>query len=146
MTATDRHDRVEQCARGGDGTDDGDFGRVTSRRCGAALGSATVVATIVTAVSARGAGPGAITALICSAAILAIAHLGLQFQAAVSLLRDGAIAVAVLAACVVTTSLVALYLLATGTSGGLEVLAAGTAGCSVLHGWCLTPSDRHRRH
>ncbi|KQR99898.1 hypothetical protein ASG12_03815 [Williamsia sp. Leaf354] len=145
MTATDRHDRVEQCARGGDGPDDGGFGRITSRLYDAALNTVTVVATIVTAAGARGAGPGAMVALLCSAGILTIAHLGLQFQAAVAVLRDGAVAVAVLAACVVTTSLVALYLLATGTSGGLEVLAV-TAGCSIVHGWCLAPSDRHRRH
>lgn len=144
MTATNRHDLLEQCARRGDEPFD-DFGRITSRLCGAALGSATVVATILAAVSAHGAGPGAMVALICSAGILTIAHLGLQFQAAVAVLRDGSVAVGVVVACVVTTSLVALYLLATGTSGGFEALVV-TAGCAVLHGRCLAPSDHQVRH
>ncbi|MGU3293242.1 hypothetical protein [Williamsia sp. M5A3_1d] len=140
MTSIDETDRLKEHVW--PHNDHTGFERVTSPLVGAALVSSAVAATVSTAACVDADGISALIALFGSAAVLTVAHLGLQLQAAVVILRDGRWGSGVTAACTVTMTLVALYLLATATAGGVGLLLMAT-GCGVVHTRRLpAPRDR----
>ncbi|MGJ0119860.1 hypothetical protein ACQ7HM_11705 [Williamsia sp. MIQD14] len=142
MTSIDQLSLVDH--RRGDDHDDADaVDRLMSPLVGATLGATTVAATLTTAACVAVHGFGALIALLTSAAVLITAHLGLQLQAAVATLRDGRWGDCVVVACMLTTSVVALYLLAAGAAGGMLTLTT-CAACVVMHVRHLARAPRSR--
>ncbi|PKZ65294.1 hypothetical protein CYJ73_11450 [Gordonia terrae] len=101
---------------------DRDFARFTSPTIRAFLGTNAIVATPVTAALFDvGSVPGW-AATGCAGAVLTLTHLGLQFQAAIFVLRDSRWLPAVLAAALCAATLAALYLLALDHGEGWYLL------------------------
>ncbi|MFT4397408.1 hypothetical protein ACLTEW_20965 [Gordonia lacunae] len=99
-----------------------DFARFTSPTVRAWLGSIAVLATpAAAALYDVGTVPGLIGTG-CAGAVLTLAHLGLQCQAAILVLRDGRWLPAVLAAALCAATLTALYLVAFDHPAGWYLL------------------------
>ena len=115
----------------GDASSDRDFTRVTSATAGVWLGSIAVLATPTTALLFDLSTVPGVIAMICVGAVLTLAHLGLQFQAAVLVLRDGRWLPAVSAAAICAATLTALYLLASHHGAGWYLLVVSAVAVAA---------------
>jgi len=107
------------------------FEHFTSPAAGAALGTTAIIATAAAAFFYNIGGLQWLFALGVASTTVALAHIGLQGQAAILLLRDHNWPLAFISAVICIVSLIALYLLALRHSAGGHLLFVGAVLVAV---------------